>query len=91
MLFHKVKEVAALPDPEGRVLSRIERPNGLIIEKISQPLGLYGVCDDLIGTPNRIYIHRSRHYHGVAVFKLPLYAASFGAPHGNRNLAAIIL
>ena len=38
-----VREVAALPDPEGRVLSRIERPNGLIIEKISQPLGVVAI------------------------------------------------
>ena len=28
-----IRDVAALPDPVGRVLSRIERPNGLVIEK----------------------------------------------------------
>ncbi|MBR0139400.1 MAG: glutamate-5-semialdehyde dehydrogenase [Firmicutes bacterium] len=38
-----VRDVAALPDPEGRVLSRIERPNGLVIEKVSQPLGVVAI------------------------------------------------
>jgi glutamate-5-semialdehyde dehydrogenase len=38
-----VRDVAVLPDPEGRVLSRIERPNGLVIEKISQPLGVVAI------------------------------------------------
>ena len=28
-----VRDVAALPDPVGRVLSRDVRPNGLIVEK----------------------------------------------------------
>ena len=28
-----IEEVAALPDPVGRVLNRVERPNGLVIEK----------------------------------------------------------
>ena len=28
-----IEEVAALPDPVGRVLKRVERPNGLVIEK----------------------------------------------------------
>ena len=38
-----VLDVAALPDPEGRVLSRIERPNGLVIEKTSVPLGVVAI------------------------------------------------
>ncbi len=38
-----VLEVAELPDPEGRVISRIERPNGLIIEKTSVPLGVIAI------------------------------------------------
>jgi glutamate-5-semialdehyde dehydrogenase len=38
-----VLEVAELPDPEGRVISRIERPNGLIIEKTSVPLGVVAI------------------------------------------------
>ena len=38
-----VREVAALPDPEGRVLRRVERPNGLVIEKVSVPLGVIAI------------------------------------------------
>ena len=38
-----VREVAALPDPEGRVIRRVERPNGLVIEKTSVPLGLVAI------------------------------------------------
>ena len=38
-----VREVAALPDPEGRVLRRVERPNGLVIEKTSVPLGVVAI------------------------------------------------
>ena len=35
--------VAALPDPEGRVLARVERPNGIVIEKTSVPLGVVAI------------------------------------------------
>ena len=38
-----VLDVAALPDPEGRVLSRVERPNGIVIEKTSVPLGVVAI------------------------------------------------
>ncbi len=38
-----VLDVEALPDPEGRVLSRAERPNGLVIEKTSVPLGVVAI------------------------------------------------
>ncbi len=38
-----MREVAELPDPVGRVLSRVERPNGLVIEKVSVPLGVVGI------------------------------------------------
>jgi glutamate-5-semialdehyde dehydrogenase len=38
-----VREVAALPDPEGRILRRVERPNGLIIDKVSVPLGVIAI------------------------------------------------
>ncbi len=38
-----MREVAALPDPVGRVLSRVERPNGLVIEKVSVPIGVIGI------------------------------------------------
>ncbi len=38
-----VLDVEALPDPEGRVLSRTDRPNGLLIEKVSVPLGVIAI------------------------------------------------
>jgi glutamate-5-semialdehyde dehydrogenase len=38
-----LEEVAALPDPVGRVLATFERPNGLRIERVATPLGVVGV------------------------------------------------
>ena len=38
-----VREVAALPDPVGRVLARVERPNGLLIEKVAVPMGVVAI------------------------------------------------
>ncbi len=38
-----VEEIAALPDPVGRVLAVFERPNGLRIERVATPLGVVGV------------------------------------------------
>jgi glutamate-5-semialdehyde dehydrogenase len=38
-----LEEIAALPDPVGRVLARFERPNGLVIERVATPLGVVGV------------------------------------------------
>jgi glutamate-5-semialdehyde dehydrogenase len=38
-----LEEIAALPDPVGRVLARFERPNGLKIERVATPLGVIGV------------------------------------------------
>ena len=38
-----VEQVAALPDPVGLTLERIERPNGLKIEKRSVPMGVVGI------------------------------------------------
>jgi len=36
-------DIAALPDPVGRVLATFERPNGLRIERVATPLGVVGV------------------------------------------------
>jgi glutamate-5-semialdehyde dehydrogenase len=33
-----LEEVAALPDPVGRVLSEWARPNGLVIRRVAQPI-----------------------------------------------------
>lgn len=38
-----VRAVAALPDPVGEVLSRVERPGGLRIEKVRVPLGVVAI------------------------------------------------
>jgi glutamate-5-semialdehyde dehydrogenase len=38
-----LEEIAALPDPVGRVLERFTRPNGLVIERVATPLGVVGV------------------------------------------------
>ena len=38
-----VRQVAALPDPVGRELKTVRRPNGLEIRKISVPLGVIAI------------------------------------------------
>lgn len=38
-----VEDVAALPDPVGRVLAEWDRPNGLKIARVSVPLGVIGI------------------------------------------------
>ena len=38
-----VEKIGALPDPVGRQLAAIERPNGLLIERVAVPLGVIGV------------------------------------------------
>ena len=38
-----VDDIAALPDPVGRVLASFTRPNGLHIERVATPLGVIGV------------------------------------------------
>ncbi len=38
-----LEEIAALPDPVGRMLARFSRPNGLVIDRVATPLGVIGV------------------------------------------------
>jgi glutamate-5-semialdehyde dehydrogenase len=38
-----LEDIAALPDPIGRVLAHWTRPNGLDIERVSVPLGVIGI------------------------------------------------
>ncbi len=38
-----IRQVAMLPDPVGRVLRRIDRPNGLVIEKVAAPMGVVAI------------------------------------------------
>ena len=38
-----IREVVALPDPVGKVLNRVERPNGIVIEKTTVPMGVTAI------------------------------------------------
>lgn len=38
-----VRQVAALPDPVGRELARVVRPNGIVIRKVRVPIGTIGI------------------------------------------------
>lgn len=38
-----IREVAALPDPVGRVLETSERPNGLLLQKVTVPMGVIAI------------------------------------------------
>jgi glutamate-5-semialdehyde dehydrogenase len=38
-----VRDVIGLPDPVGRILERVKRPNGLKIEKMRVPIGAVGI------------------------------------------------
>ncbi len=38
-----IREVAALPDPVGAVISRVERPNGLLIERTRVAMGVIAI------------------------------------------------
>ena len=38
-----MREVAALPDPVGRVLGTVNRPNGIKVTKVSVPLGVVAI------------------------------------------------
>lgn len=38
-----IRDVVSLPDPVGRIIETVDRPNGLHIKKISVPLGVVGV------------------------------------------------
>ncbi|MEO0714766.1 MAG: glutamate-5-semialdehyde dehydrogenase [Pseudomonadota bacterium] len=38
-----LEDIAALPDPVGRVLATFDRPNGLKIERVASPIGVIGM------------------------------------------------
>ena len=38
-----IRQVALLPDPCGRVITRVERPNGMVIEKTGVPMGVIAI------------------------------------------------
>ena len=38
-----IRQVAALPDPVGEVLDRVERPSGIVVEKTAVPMGVVAI------------------------------------------------
>jgi len=38
-----VRQVAALPDPVGRVRTQVQRPNGMVIDKVGVPMGVVAI------------------------------------------------
>ena len=38
-----IRQVVALPDPVGRVRSRVERPNGIVIDRVGVPMGVIAI------------------------------------------------
>ena len=38
-----IRQVADLPDPVGKLLRRVERPNGIVIDKVSVPMGVVAI------------------------------------------------
>ena len=38
-----IRQVVVLPDPVGRVRSRVERPNGMVIDKVGVPMGVVAI------------------------------------------------
>ncbi len=77
-----VREVAALPDPAGEVLSRVERPNGLIIEKTAVPMGVIAI----------IYESRPNVTSDAAALALKAGSACVlrGGREAHRSAAAIV-
>ena len=39
-MANAIRKIAELPDPVGRVLHEVERPNGLLIKRVSVPIGV---------------------------------------------------
>lgn len=77
-----LREVAALPDPAGAVLSRTERPNGLVIEKTAVPMGVIAI----------IYESRPNVTSDAAALTLKAGSACVlrGGKEAHRSAAAIV-
>ena len=77
-----IQEVAALPDPVGQVLRRVERPNGLVIEKTSVPMGVIAI----------IYESRPNVTSDAAALALKAGSACVlrGGKEAHRSAAAIV-
>ena len=77
-----MRQVAALPDPVGAVLSRVERPNGMVIEKTSVPMGVIAI----------IYESRPNVTSDAAALALKAGSACVlrGGKEAHRSAAAIV-
>ena len=77
-----IREVAALPDPVGELLSRVERPNGLVIEKRAVPMGVIAI----------IYESRPNVTSDAAALALKAGSACVlrGGKEAHRSAAAIV-
>ena len=77
-----IREVAALPDPVGAVLSRVERSNGLVIEKTAVPMGVIAI----------IYESRPNVTSDAAALALKAGSACVlrGGKEAHRSAAAIV-
>ena len=77
-----IREVAALPDPVGQILERVERPNGLIIEKTAVSMGVIAI----------IYESRPNVTSDAAALALKAGSACVlrGGKEAHRSAAAIV-
>ena len=77
-----IREVAELPDPAGKILSRVERPNGLVIEKTAVPMGVIAI----------IYESRPNVTSDAAALALKAGSACVlrGGKEAHRSAAAIV-
>jgi len=77
-----MRQVAALPDPVGAVLSRVERPNGMVIEKTAVPMGVIAI----------IYESRPNVTSDAAALALKAGSACVlrGGKEAHRSAAAIV-
>ena len=77
-----MEQVAALPDPVGQVLRRVERPNGLVIERTAVPMGVIAI----------IYESRPNVTSDAAALALKAGSACVlrGGKEAHRSAAAIV-
>ena len=77
-----IREVAALPDPVGAVLQRVERPSGIVVEKTAVPMGVIAI----------IYESRPSVTSDAAALALKAGSACVlrGGKEAHRSAAAIV-
>lgn len=77
-----IQEVAALPDPVGAVLQRVERPSGIVVEKTAVPMGVIAI----------IYESRPNVTSDAAALALKAGSACVlrGGKEAHRSAAAIV-